>query len=299
MARRGAVGVPGPDGVYDYRITAVNHGPSQAVDVVVRDQLPESLVFVSSSDGCTASGRTVTCGPLPKLAVGDSHAWTVTVRLADDYEGDGRDIVNLATVSSGTHDPDRDNNTTSVTGLPVPPGRGSADLSLTKTAVLPGDRTWVRPGETFRYRITVRNQGPGTARGVRVSDPLPRGLRFVGSTDGCAPDGAGPVVCLGPDRLAPGASATYEITVRVATEWARHPGRIENVASVTATTKDPDPGDNQNPPHTLYVRSEGELPHTGGDVPAWLGWAAGAAVAGGGLLMAVARRRPARQGPRR
>ncbi|WP_172381872.1 DUF11 domain-containing protein [Streptomyces sp. MNP-20] len=293
---------PGPDGVYDYRITAVNHGPSQAVGVTVQDRLPASLVFVSSADGCTASGRTVTCGPLPQLAVGASHTWIVTVRLADDYEGDGRDIVNLASVSSQTRDPDASNNTTSVTGLPVPPDWGRADLSLTKTAVLPGGRDWVRPGETFTYRITVHNNGPGTARGLRVTDPLPKGLHFVGSPDGCAPDDGGRlIVCPGPDRLASGTSVSYALTVRVATAQTRHFGRIENVATVTSTTKDPDPSDNQNPPYTVYVKTgdHGELPDTGGDVPAWLGWAAGAAVTCGGLLMAAVRRREAGRGPRR
>ncbi|MCI3928784.1 DUF11 domain-containing protein [Streptomyces sp. AN091965] len=293
---------PGPDGVYDYRITAVNHGPSQAVGVTVQDRLPASLVFVSSADGCTASGRTVTCGPLPQLAVGASHTWIVTVRLADDYEGDGRDIVNLASVSSQTRDPDTSNNTTSVTGLPVPPDWGRADLSLTKTAVLPGGRDWVRPGETFTYRITVHNNGPGTARGLRVTDPLPKGLHFVGSPDGCAPDDGGRlIVCPGPDRLASGTSVSYALTVRVAAAQTRHFGRIENVATVTSTTKDPDPSDNKNPPYTVYVRTgdHGELPDTGGDVPAWLGWVAGAAVTCGGLLVAAVRRREAGQGPRR
>ncbi|WP_405651768.1 DUF11 domain-containing protein [Streptomyces sp. RK9] len=301
-ARRAAVPARAPDGAYDYRITAVNHGPSQAVGVTVKDRLPDSLVFVSSADGCTASGRTVTCGPLPRLAVGASHTWVVTVRLADDYEGDGRDIVNLASVSSQTRDPDASNNTASVTGLPVPPDWGRADLALSKTAELPGGRSWVRPGETFTYRITVRNHGPGTARGLRVTDPLPAGLRFVGSPDGCAPDDGGRlVVCAGPDRLAPGASVSYALTVRVATAQTRHLGRIENVATVTSTTKDPDPSDNQNPPHTVYVRTgdHGELPDTGGDVPAWLGWVAGAAVTCGGLLVIAARRRGAGEGPRR
>ncbi|GGV11861.1 DUF11 domain-containing protein [Streptomyces spectabilis] len=300
--RRAAGSAPAPDGVYDYRITAVNHGPSQAVGVTVQDRLPDALVFVSSADGCTASGRTVTCGPLPELAVGASHTWVVTVRLADDYEGDGRDIVNLASVSSQTRDPDASNNTTSVTGLPVPPDWARADLSLTKTAVLPDGRSWVRPGETFTYRITVHNNGPGTARGLRVTDPLPAGLRFVGSPDGCAPDGGGRlVVCPGPDRLASGASVSYALTVRVATAQTRHLGRIENVATVTSTTKDPDPSDNQNPPYTVYVRTgdHGELPDTGREVPAWLGWVAGAAVTCGGLLVAAVRRRGAGEGPRR
>ncbi|WP_180357355.1 DUF11 domain-containing protein [Streptomyces sp. TLI_146] len=301
--------------MYDYVITAVNHGPSQAVSVTVTDELPASLVFVSSRDGCTASGRTVHCGPLPRLAVGESHSWVVTVRLADDYEGDGQDIVNSASVSSPTADPHPENNTTSVTGLPVRPDRGRADLALTKTAVLAKGQRWVRPGETFAYRITVDNRGPGAAHQVLVSDPLPRELGFVESADRCAPDGDGgrTVVCPVLDRLEPGASVSYEITVKVAKSLPRHLRQIDNIASVTSATKDPDESNNQNAENTtgpdggpLYVKpwpdhdhTDGELPDTGSHVPDGLGWLAGSAVAAGAVLVAAARRRTARQGRKR
>ncbi|OAR22634.1 hypothetical protein A8W25_23795 [Streptomyces sp. ERV7] len=297
--------------MFDYVITAVNHGPSQAVAVTVTDELPDSLVFVSSRDGCTASGRTVRCGPLERLAVGESHSWAVTVRLADDYEGDGQDIVNSASVTSPTSDPRPENNTTSVTGLPVPSQWGRADLSLAKTAVLAKGQRWVRPGETFAYRITVDNHGPGTARQVRVSDPLPGELTFVDSADGCAPDedDARTVVCPVLDRLAPGASVSYEITVKVAKSLPRHLRQIDNIASVTSATKDPDESDNQNAAHTtgpdggpLCVKpwpdpdhQDGELPDTGSEVPDRLGWLAGSAVAAGAVLVSAARRRVGRK----
>ncbi|GGP33406.1 DUF11 domain-containing protein [Streptomyces melanogenes] len=313
---RSAAGVERePDGVYDYVITAVNHGPSQAVSVTVTDELPASLVFVSSRDGCTASGRTVRCGPLPRLAVGESHSWVVTVRLADDYEGDGQDIVNSASVSSPTSDPHPENNTTSVTGLPVHPDWGRADLALAKTAVLAKGQRWVRPGETFAYRITVDNRGPGAARQVRVSDPLPGELSFVESADGCAPDGDGgrTVVCPALDRLEPGASVSYEITVKVAKSLPRHLRQIDNIASVTSATRDPDESNNQNAENTtgpdggpLHVKpwpdpdhTDGELPDTGSDMPDGLGWLAGSAVAAGAVLVAAARRRVTCRGRKR
>lgn len=314
-ARAAAGSERGADGVFDYVITAVNHGPSQAVSVTVTDELPASLVYVSSRDGCTASGRTVRCGPLPRLAVGESHSWAVTVRLADDYDGDGQDIVNSASVSSPTSDPHPENNTTSVTGSPVPPDRGRADLSLDKTAVLAKGQRWVRPGETFAYRITVDNRGPGAARQVRVSDPLPGELSFVESADGCAPDGDGArtVVCPVLDRLEPGASVSYEITVKVAKSLPRHLRQIDNIASVTSATRDPDESNNQNAENTtgpdggpLHIKpwpdpdhSDGELPDTGSDVPDRLGWLAGSAVAAGAVLVAAARRRVTCRGRKR
>ncbi|MFI1018939.1 DUF11 domain-containing protein [Streptomyces sp. NPDC020965] len=247
-----------PDGVFDYSITALNHGPSGAVNVVITDELPAALVFVSSPDGCTAQGRTVTCGPLPTLAVGSSHTWRIVVALADDYTGDGSDITNVVAVASQTADPYPANNTAAITGLPVPPGAGKADLSLRKTALLPDGRRTVSPGDTFTYRITVHNNGPAAARHVRVTDPLPDVLRFLSSPDGCLPSG-GTVSCPTLDRLSAGGTITYEIVVRVRENALRYGGgdsgggggggggrEIDNIASVTSTTSDPVPGNNSN-----------------------------------------------------
>ncbi|MEU5159212.1 DUF11 domain-containing protein [Streptomyces sp. NPDC020875] len=265
---------------YTYRVSVENHGPSQAVDVVVTDRLPDSLVFVSSSDGCTADGQNITCGPLATLDVGETHTWLLTVRPADDYTGDGSDITNVAVVSSDTEDPDEENNTATHTGVPVTPGTGRADLALTKTSVLPPGRTdTVLPGDRFTYRITVRNNGPATAVGVRVTDALPAVLAFESSPDGCepSPDDDRTVLCPVLDRLPAGESVTYELLVRVREDAELRGGggggggdhhggggdhggddpahqhrrcEIENTAYVTAVTRDPVPGNNNNRPGT-------------------------------------------------
>ncbi|MFF3553719.1 DUF11 domain-containing protein [Streptomyces tsukubensis] len=272
---------PEADFTYTYRVSVVNHGPSRAVDVVVTDRLPDSLVFVSSSDGCTADGQTITCGPLAGLAVGETHTWLLTVRPADDYTGDGSDITNVATVTSDTEDPDSENNTAVHTGVPVPGGTGRADLSLTKTAQLPRGRDTVKPGETFTYRITVYNNGPSTAAGVRVIDPLPAALAFVDSPDGCriSDEDDRTVVCPVLDRLPAGESTTYDLVVRVRDDATTRGGggggdhsghsrcALENSAFVTALTRDPVPANNSNRPGTtgpdggpLYLEHPGHRP---------------------------------------
>ncbi|QDY78239.1 DUF11 domain-containing protein [Streptomyces qinzhouensis] len=260
---------PRPDGpeadfTYTYRVSVVNHGPSRAVDVVVTDRLPDSLVFVSSSDGCTAAGQTITCGPLATLAVGETHTWLLTVRPADDYTGDGSDITNVATVTSDTEDPDSENNTAVHTGVPVPGGTGKADLALTKTALLPRGRDTVAPGETFTYRVTVHNNGPSTAVDVRVVDPLPAVLAFVSSPDGCrlSDEDDRTVVCPAPARLPAGESVSYELVVRVRENATTRGGggggdhsghsrcALENTAFVTSLTRDPVLANNSNRPGT-------------------------------------------------
>ncbi|CAM5607397.1 hypothetical protein SAVIM338S_05546 [Streptomyces avidinii] len=241
---------------FDYVVTVTNRGPSTAREVRVTDRLPPSLEFVSSRDGCTASGRTAVCGPLASLAVGASHAWVITVRLAADYRGDGTDIVNEAVVDASTSDPDSRNNSTSLTGLEIPPSARTADLSLEKTALLAKGREHVRAGEKFTYLITVRNQGPATARRLQVTDRLPASLVLLSSPDDCEVPKGGDrllVVCPSLDRLAAGEKAEFRITVRAVTAdraAAQPPDDIctpiENIARVTSATFDPDLSDNAN-----------------------------------------------------
>lgn len=249
---------------FDYAVTVTNHGPSDARQVTVTDHLPPSLEFVASRDGCTAAGRTVTCGTLALLPVNRSHTWVITVRLAAGYRGDGSDIVNEAVVGAETSDPDQANNKTSLTGLDIPPSARVADLSLEKTALLGAGRTTVRPGEKFVYLITVHNHGPATARTVRVSDLLPPSLSLLSSPDDCAvPRGEDRlVVCPPQERLESGAKAEFRITVKVKDGAAGEDGAdrgggsgrtclpIDNVARVTSATFDPDPSDNANRPGT-------------------------------------------------
>src|SRR5947209_17923169 len=110
-----------------------------------------------------------------------------------------------------------------------------ADVSLTKTA--PPDPVSV--GSNLTYTITVTNNGPDSATGVMVSDPLPPNATFVSDTPSqgsCT--GTSIVVCnLG--TLANAARATITIVVRPTSA-----GTITNTASVTANDVDPNPANN-------------------------------------------------------
>jgi uncharacterized repeat protein (TIGR01451 family) len=61
--------------------------------------------------------------------------------------------------------------------------QGETKLLLTKTASV----REASPGDFVQYRVTIANRGESTARAVRVTDLLPRGLRYEhGSTRGAA-----------------------------------------------------------------------------------------------------------------
>src|SRR5207245_3040542 len=67
------------------------------------------------------------------------------------------------------------NPTRTPTPTPPPP---TADVALTKT----GSPSTVVSGSTLTYRLGVSNNGPGTATGVVLNDPLPVGTTFVSCT---------------------------------------------------------------------------------------------------------------------
>lgn len=94
-----------PGDEVEYTVTAGNRGPSVAQQVGAVDDLPEAMRFVGSDDGCTAEGQRVTCRSDVALAVGETHDFRLRAVLDPEYQGDGSDVVNVATATSPT-DPD-------------------------------------------------------------------------------------------------------------------------------------------------------------------------------------------------
>ncbi|GLZ78054.1 hypothetical protein Afil01_28610 [Actinorhabdospora filicis] len=229
-----------PGETFDYVLTVTNKGPSVAKDVVVTDELPAELAFVSSSPGgCTVSDRTVTCPKTATLGPLGTVTYTLTVRLDSAYTGDGSEIVNTGKVTASTSDPVTANNTATA-GLPGGnTAAAKADLKVTKATA---DNTKVVPGKEFDYTLTMTNDGPSVARGAQLVDTLPSALTWV---SGCAASGK-TVTCAKEDALAVGATKTYTIRVRLASGYAGDGTGtdVTNSATVSATTADPQASNN-------------------------------------------------------
>ena len=206
-----------------YTISISNAGSSDAHSVVAAVPLPVGLVFVSADPGCTYAAGVVTCS-LPSLAAGGSAAF---------------DIVTTPTVAGGLSVPvgvasaiadpnganDADTELTTVTA--------SADLSLTKT----DDVDPVAVGSDLTYTLTVHNAGPSDAQSVDVTDVLPGSVTYVSATpsQGTCSETLGTVSCsLG--IVLSGSDATIDVVVTPTTD-----GSFTNTASVTTSTSDPDP----------------------------------------------------------
>ena len=121
-----------------YTIQVANLGPQGATGVVVTDELPSQVEFVSataSSGACARKGRKVTCD-VGNLAADPSKANAVTVTIQVRPRKVGT-IVNTASVDSVENDPasanDQSQTSTTVTAPPLVSSCRGIQATLTGT----------------------------------------------------------------------------------------------------------------------------------------------------------------------
>lgn len=96
-----------------YRLAVTNHGPSDATNPVVTDNLPDELSYISSNNAnwqCSNVGQEVTCHK-NYMANGETENIDLEVEVDQDAAGS---IINNAVVSAMTSDPRPENNSSSV-----------------------------------------------------------------------------------------------------------------------------------------------------------------------------------------
>lgn len=215
-----------------FYITVTNNGPNNATGVVVTDELPSQVTFLSATPpaGVTVVGNLLTW-TIGNLNVGDIVTLDVLVRI--DQAGE---FSNTANVTGNELDPNLSNNQDTVT---VNSQQPTADLSISKTA----DKLVPHLGETVTFTIVITNDGPDEATGVVVSDTFPSGL--VNINIGTPSQGSftflGGILTWNVGNLGPEASANLEITAII-----NQTGNIINTANVTGTTFDPNPDNNNS-----------------------------------------------------
>ena len=205
-------------------ITVINHGPSDAKNVIVTDRLPSGLIFKEADGNYNPDTGVWTVGDL-------ANGQTASLKITTIVDITNAEITNVAVVNSTTPDNNTDNNRDNDTTNVDP----EADLKVIKTVSNPKPTV----GDVITWTITVINLGPDAAADVIVEDKLPAGLKLLSAkgSKGAYEDGIWTVGTLD-DKEA----ATLVLTTRVTASS----GIIRNVATVTGSTYDPNKSNNRD-----------------------------------------------------
>lgn len=205
-----------------WTLIAYNNGPNAAHNVIVSDVLPEGLTFVSSSD--KYSGGIWNVGTLD---VGGEKSLEIICKVTSTGN-----FNNLATIKADEFDPDESNNRAEES-IHVDP---ASDLSITKIA----SKYHYKVGDVIEYVIEIVNNGPDTARNIKVNEILDDLLKLKSfkATKGKF-NKAGNVWTI--DSLAYGESARLFIRV-----IAMGSGILKNSVNVTSDTFDYDLSNNKD-----------------------------------------------------
>ncbi len=160
-----------------FTITVTDAGPNDATGVAVTDALPPGMAFVSATATAGSFNRTSGVWTVGKVSKGG----TATLTLVAKTETSDEKTNTAEITASDQYDPDSQPNNqnadeddrSSVTLNPQ-----VADLSLTKSV----DRDSPNVGDDVTFTVTIDNDGPDAATGVKVKDVLPTGISYVSST---------------------------------------------------------------------------------------------------------------------
>ncbi|MEE4384234.1 MAG: outer membrane beta-barrel protein, partial [Pseudomonadales bacterium] len=268
-------------GELTYTVTVQNNGPDAATGVVVSDQLPEGVTFVSataSNEGLCSSpgaGNTLTC-EIGSLGLTENA--TVTIVVVPDEVTEPTTIVNTASVTGNEIDPNGENDASGVETTIEPP---RADLSVTVTASSASP-----PIDTaVTYTVTISSAGPSDSEDVVLTVDLPPGteLSSVTSATGSCSVGTSSIICTF-EALAAGESEIVELVLVMPGTT----GILRLDATVSSDTSDPT-GTNDTASQEVNVIDTIDLVIRGeGGSGSAVGWPM---LVFGGLLLAFSRRR--------
>ncbi len=215
---------------YQYAFTVENRGLSQASGVVISDQLPAGVQFISGGSvgwSCSNSGGLVQCAR-DGVILPDSSVDTVTLNVRAPMTIGV--LQNTAEVRSNEQETNPDDNRAAATTSVVSAG---PDVAVVKVV----DQTTARRNDLLTYNIDVSNLSSETATGVMITDVLPTGLTVV---DVIAPNWdcqvtTAQVLCSLLSDLDGGANASLMLTGRVTVSS----GVISNRVTVTTSSADP------------------------------------------------------------
>jgi uncharacterized repeat protein (TIGR01451 family) len=227
-----------------YTISLVNNGPNDATGIIVTDTEPAGITFgsVSTTQGSWNGGQS-------KWTVGDlvnGATATMTITATVDAGTTGQTITNTARVTEVDQaDYDIANNLSSAV-INV----GGLDIAIAKSV---NDST-PTIGDTVTYTLTLTNNGPADASGIKVTDNLPSGVTFssYSATQGTFNNTSGIWTAGSITAAAPNTATLYlNATVDAGTAgWT-----ITNNATISAVDQNDSDGTNDSSSVPLVVQA--------------------------------------------
>ncbi|MEE8523584.1 MAG: DUF11 domain-containing protein, partial [Thermoanaerobaculia bacterium] len=240
--------VAGAGTMLTYTMVVTNDGPDPAVDVLMTDNLPAEMDFVSAvatpQGICLPAGSIVNC-ELGQIEVGDSVTIEIEVTVpADSTGGLGATVTNTATVSSNATDTNLADNLAMEDTTITTEGELAVVKTSTPPTVVAGTPT------VIVYTIEVTNSGPSDSAAVTLTDILPTDVTVSTVIPGLPTCDVGvnpfqqtnqTVSCgLG---LIP-AAGMVTVTIEVTADPAAVGALTNNVSVASVGTPDPDLGNN-------------------------------------------------------
>ncbi|MGH9867940.1 MAG: DUF11 domain-containing protein [Candidatus Polarisedimenticolia bacterium] len=152
-----------------FTVTLFDNGPDDATNVAVADLLPDTFSFVSAIPSQGTYDSVTGEWTVGTVTTGAPQTLEITAIVVSASPGG-----NTATITdSDQFDPNLANNSDTTVTDPQ-----QANLFLLKSVSDPRPHV----GDTVSFTVTLIDNGPATATGVRVTDQLPAGLTFVSAT---------------------------------------------------------------------------------------------------------------------
>ncbi|WP_406534825.1 Cna B-type domain-containing protein, partial [Methanobrevibacter sp.] len=153
----------------EWTINVINVGPSTALDVKVKDALPEGVLILSASPSAGSFDEETRIWKIGELKANEPVSLVLVTQIL--IEGN---ITNVVSVNTTTYEPNKTNNEANNTTLANP----ICDLAISKFV----NSSVVYLNEFVEWTIVVVNNGPSVAKDVVVTDIIPNGLVLVNST---------------------------------------------------------------------------------------------------------------------
>lgn len=165
-----------PGQTITYTIVVKNEGEYKADDVVVTDTLPAHLTFVSANPAVATQVGNILTWNLGTMNVDAEQVITVNASIDAVMPFGTTEIVNTATVTTTTDEPNTENNsatdTTSVSAAPT--------IALTKTA----SSATVNAGGEVTFTMNWSVGGNSQVTNLVLTDVVPANTTFVSANNG-------------------------------------------------------------------------------------------------------------------